>query len=71
MVPNTEEEIVFTLGSLFYPKVMKRIYIKEGNMMKEIETIHNMLAKFSAKNMKVCFESNSFCRVLLRIFIES
>mmetsp|Transcript_18871 Transcript_18871/g.13689 ORF Transcript_18871/g.13689 Transcript_18871/m.13689 type:complete len:97 (+) Transcript_18871:794-1084(+) len=61
----------FFLGSLFYPKTMKNIYAKQTQKLKQIDVIHNMLSRFSAKNMKKCLCSSFIARLLLKLFIES
>jgi len=62
--------MTFYLGSLFYPKIMKSIYQKQPQKMKSVDVIHNMLARFSAKNMKKCLCKYAISRLLLRTFVE-
>lgn len=64
-------DLIYTLGSLFYPKDMRRIHASDKSKLRTIDQLHHMLARFSGKTMKNSLENNSACRFLLKHFIEN
>jgi hypothetical protein len=46
-----EDELVFHLGSLIYPKEVMRMYQKEQGKRKEVLKIYNYLYKFSLERL--------------------
>lgn len=66
---NESEQAVLFLGSLFYPKTMMKLY-GSAKEQRQIERVHSMHAKFSAKNMDICFQENPIARKLLEIFVD-
>ena len=47
----SEEEIIFHLGSLIYPKVMIKIYKKDPKKVSQVIKIYNFLYKFSLERL--------------------
>lgn len=63
---TTEEDMVFFLGSIFYPKTMKEIY-KASNRRQTIKNIHSTLYQFSSTKMLFITEFAAY-RLLVRHF---
>jgi hypothetical protein len=46
-----EDELVFFLGSIFYPKHLKKTFASQPKKKAEIEEIHSSLYKFTQKRL--------------------
>jgi hypothetical protein len=57
------DELIFIMGSIFYPKTMKKIY-EEGEKRKEIDLLKKGLNNFKGRYLKLISKYPSYSYIL-------
>jgi hypothetical protein len=67
--PALEQELVFFMGALFYPKHLKTQYTSSAKL-NEIDTIHSALYQFSLKKLAHLEQYGAYC-FLVKEFLKN